>query len=99
MDCKTDAVYIYVRLTLSVLRSLYLHGITVNPYQWTVFPVLVAKESYKSETHLVLKKHWDCVVNPPGTERLAQVDHFNAFVMELYTFKKCFLECSDLVEN
>ena len=40
-DFKTDGVYIYIRLTLSILRSLYLHGITVNLYQWTVFPVLI----------------------------------------------------------
>ena len=53
MDCMTDAVYIYVRLTSSVLRSLYLHGITVNPYQWTVFPVPVPPNQRKSVVYQI----------------------------------------------
>ena len=30
------------------------------------------------------KKHWDCVINPPGMEYHIQVDHFNAIVMKFY---------------
>ena len=33
MDCKTDAVYIYVHLTSLVLCSLYLHDIIAK--KWT----------------------------------------------------------------
>ena len=35
----------------------------------------------------MFKEYWGWVLNPPGTEYSAQVDNFNAFVMEFY-FRK-----------